>query len=214
MGKLEVRGIATRTVDYDRMKIKLDFQAKESAAAEASEKVMRECEGFLNVLKKHGIDISSISLEQDSVAHSSDYNGNGERIEYYRARRGLEIDVNFDMKVINTIRTITNNSNSQIDFHVDFALSNEDTIRQELFMEALKDAKMQAELMSAVIEQKVVGLISAELNAPKKDLVLSDEVLCMSLCCDEEEENYPNSDELSVSSTTYTESIYTTWEIA
>ena len=40
MGKLEVRGNATKTVDYDFMKIELYFHAKEKTPTEASEKVM------------------------------------------------------------------------------------------------------------------------------------------------------------------------------
>ena len=36
MGKLEVSGNASKTVDYDLMKIELDFHAKEKTATEAS----------------------------------------------------------------------------------------------------------------------------------------------------------------------------------
>ena len=68
--------------------------------------------------------------------------------------------------------------------------------------------------MAQAIDQKLVGLISADKNSPKQESVYVGEVLCMSLCCDDEEETYDNSNELSPSSTTYTESIYTTWEIA
>lgn len=107
MGKLEVRGNASKTVDYDLMKIKLDFHAKEKTATEASQKVMRECEGFLGILKKGGVNISNISLSNDSVDRSVDYHNDGER-EYYRANRILEIESEFNMKMINDIRTITN----------------------------------------------------------------------------------------------------------
>ncbi len=80
--------------------------------------------------------------------------------------------------------------------------------------EALKDAKKQAEVMAQTIDQKVVRLISADKNAPKRDTDCFAEVLCMgSLSCGEVEE-YDNSNELSPSSGTYTETIYTTWEIA
>lgn len=213
MGKLEVRGNSSKTVDYDLMKIKLDFHAKEKTATEASQKVMCECEEFLGTLKKGGVDISHISLSKDCVDRSVDYHNDGER-EYYKANRILEIESEFDMKMINDIRTITNSSNAQVGFHVDFELSNEDAIRQELMTEALTDAKKQAEVMAQAIDQKVVGLISADKNAPKQESVYVGEVLCMSLCCDDVEETYDNSNELSPSSTTYTESIYTTWEIA
>ena len=118
------------------------------------------------------------------------------------------------MKMINNIRSITNSSNAQVGFQVDYELSNEDVIRQELLTEALKDAKRQAEVMAQAIDQKVVGLISADKNAPKQDSVFVGEVLCMSLCCEQEVETYDNSDELSPSNKTYMETIYTTWEIA
>lgn len=213
MGKLEVRGNASKTVDYDLMKIKLDFHAKEKTATEASQKVMRECEEFLKTLKKGGVDISHISLSKDSVDRSVDYHNDGER-EYYKANRILEIESEFNMKMINNIRSITNSSNAQVGFHVDYELSNEDAIRQELLTEALKDAKRQAEVMAQAIDQKVVGLISADKNAPKQDSVFVGEVLCMSLCCEQEVETYDNSDELSPSNKTYMETIYTTWEIA
>lgn len=214
MGKLEVRGSASKTIDYDRMKIKLDFHTKESTAKEASQKVMRECEDFLGILKKGGVDISNISLSKDSVDRGVDYHNDGER-EYYRANRILEIESAFNMKTINDIRSITNNCNAQVGFHVDYELSNEDMIRQELMIEALKDAKSQAEVMAQAIDQKLVGLISADKNDPKPDAVFDCEVLCMSLSCDDdEEETYDNSNELSASNNTYTETIYTVWEIA
>ena len=213
MGKINVRGIASKTVEYDLMKIKIDFHAQEKTATEASEKVMRECEDFLGTLKNGGIDISNISLMKDSVDHSIDYCNEGEK-DYYRASRVLEINSKFDMKMINNLRAIANASKAQVSFHVDYKLSNEDTIRQELVTEALKDAKKQAEVMAQAIDQKVVGLISADKNAPKIDTDCFAEVLCMgSLSCGEVEE-YDNSNELSPSSGTYTETIYTTWEIA
>ena len=144
MGKLEVRGSATRMVDFDRMEIHLDFHAKEETAAEASEKVMQECEDFLGVLKKGGFDISGIALEKDTVDDSTWYLMNGEREDGYTANRVLKIESAFNMKLINDIRAITQSRNDRVKFRVNFSLSNEDEIRQALSMEALKEAKKQA----------------------------------------------------------------------
>ncbi len=215
MGKIEVKGSASRIVDYDLMEIKLDFHAKEKKAAEASEKVMRECEEFLGTMKKAGIDISTISLAKDSVDQTFDYHSDGEK-EYYKATRVLEIESKFDMKMINAIRAIVNKSDAKVGFHVGYSLSTEGEIMQELLMEALKNAKNQAEIMAQAIDQKVVGLISADKNAPAPEYVGGAEVLCIdTISLDEDEyETYENSDELSVSSNTYTETIYTAWEIA
>ena len=216
MGKLEVRGEASRTIDYDLMKIRLDFHAKEDTAKEASEKVMKECEEFLTVIKKGGADISGITLSDDSVSQYDDYINNS-KVEKYKARRVLKIDSKFNMKLINDIRAIINSSDWQVTSHVDFELSNEEEIREELFIEALKDAKKQAQVLAEAIDQKVIGLISADKNSPKSDSVYLGEVLCMGMLelnsGDLVIDHYDNSDELSADKKTYTETIYTMWEI-
>ena len=216
MGKLEVRGEASRTVDYDVMKINLDFHAKDDTAKGASEKVMKECEEFLTVLKKGGADISGITLSDDSVSQYDDYIHDS-RVEKYKARRVLKIDSKFNMKLINDIRAIINSSEWQVTFHVDFELSNEEEIREELYIEALKGAKKQAQAMAEAIDQRVIGLISADKNSPKSDNEYWAEVLCMGelelSSGDLVIEHYDNSDELSADKQTYTETIYTTWEI-
>ena len=214
MGTLEVRGEASRTVDYDVMKLKLIFSEKDDTASEASRKVMRESEDFLGILEKTGFDISKILLADDSVDRTVDYRSNSEK-EYYRADRVFEIDAKINIKMINDLRAIIHSSNAQVGFHVDFKQSNVDEIRQELQTEALKDAKRQAEVMAQAIDQQVVGLISADKNAPKAEHDCLGEVLCMSLSSGEiDEEDYSNSDKLSASYETYTETIYTSWEIA
>ena len=212
MGKLEVRGSASKTVEYDLMKIVVDFHALEKTAKEASQKVMHECEEFLGILKNKGIDISKISLSKDRVDRSVSY-CNGEEAEYYRANRVLEIETDFNMKMINDIRTIIDNNNAQAGFDVKYELSNEDNICQELMIQALKDAKKQAEELAHAIDQKVVGLISADKNAPKQDAICIDEVSCLLQLTGEREMFYEHSDELSPSNVTFTETIFTTWEI-
>ena len=213
MGKIEVRGSASRTVDYDRMSLKLEFHAKENTSKEASQRVVHECEEFLGVLKKGGVDISKISLSDDFVDRSADYYRDGVKKEYYRANRVLEIESEFDLKMINNIRAIIINSDAQVSFQVDYVLSNEDEIRQELLTEALKDAKRQAEVMAEAVGQKVVCLLSADKQSPKSDTAYGGEGSCMSLVCEQEIETYEISDELSPSNKTYTEEIYTIWAI-
>ena len=62
-GKIEVRGNAARTVDYDRMKVEINFHSVEISPTAASEKSMKECEKFLKVLKGDGFDISKIAIK-------------------------------------------------------------------------------------------------------------------------------------------------------
>ena len=214
MGKIEVKGTASRMVDYDSMKIRIEFHAKEITAAEASEKMMRESEDFLGILKSRGIDISEISILRDSINQNSYYRDNRETEEDYSSRRSIEIISRFDMKMINSFRAIAQNSKSQVSYHVDYFLSNEDEIREELFAEAIQDAKKQAAFIAEAIDQKLIGLISAEINDPKaKTENYGPDVFCMALHEGVTEESYDNSDQLSTYSTSLSENIYTTWEI-
>lgn len=113
MGKIEVRGCAERTVDYDLMKIKIDFHAKEETPDKASMKVMHECEEFLAKLKEGGFDLSTIALKSDDVQQSYNYR-NDTQVECYNASRELKLVCKFNMKLINEIRSITNDMKSKV----------------------------------------------------------------------------------------------------
>ena len=216
MGELTVRGSASKRVDYDLMIIDLIFHSKENTAKEASQKVMHECEEFLKVLEKGGVDISEISLSKDSVETAMAYNNDYDREwECYKANRSLRIESEFDMKMINAIRSITNNSGAQVEFNVKYKLSNEEAISQELQFEALRNAKKQAEEMAQAIDQKVIGLISADKNGlSNKELEQFINAVSMRLCCEQTDETYDHSDKLSSSNILLTETIQTIWEIA
>lgn len=83
MGKIEVRGSAERTVDYDLMKICINFHSSESTPEEASTKVMKECEEFLGRLKQGGFDISGIALKLDEIEKSHFYCKDDPQEYYY-----------------------------------------------------------------------------------------------------------------------------------
>ena len=214
MGVIEVRGCASRTVRCDIMKIELNFHASEDTADKASNKVMHECEDFLGVLKNGGIDVSKISIMKDSVCRMTSRISNYEEKEYYEAQRVIEIDSEYDMEMINSIRTVIDQRKVQANFHADFYVSNMDEISQELFCEALKDARIQAEKMAAAIDRKITGLVKADKNDPRKssctllDYLSSGEVLCQDSI-----ESFENTNMLSAACERMSENIYTTWEV-
>lgn len=213
MGKLEIKGVAKRKVDYDIMKIKIDFYAKAKTPDEASKNVMRECEDFLKKLKEAGANLSSIVLKDDKVEQEH-YFDNSNREECYRANRELEIVTKFDMKEINGIRSIVNSMGSKFEFRVSYELSEKNVIMEELLVEALKDAKHQAEMLAAAIGQRVIQLISADKNEFHGREVQGSEIFCMSMGSLKKcEKEYSNSDELIADKITLSNEIYTVWEV-
>lgn len=214
MGKLEVKGIASRTMDYDRMKIKLEFYSNEDTPAEASNKVMKECEEFLRIAEKDGLNVSEMKLKEDKVYGKTSFSRDEEKT-YYCGNRTIEIETGFDMKLINYIRTAINSEKMSVEFDVDFSLTNEEEIKKNLLQEALQDAKSQAEEMAKAIGQKVVGFVSADQKITQREIqkMNQDLLQCLSLC-EDYDSHYDISNKLSATKTTVIESINTVWEIA
>ncbi|MCR4851879.1 MAG: SIMPL domain-containing protein [Lachnospiraceae bacterium] len=213
MGKIDVEGYAERMVDYDLMKISIDFHDKGRTSDSASVSVMQECEHYLEILKKTGIDISKIRLIKDSVNEYTRYMNDDEQDEF-SATRKLELTAPFNMKMINTLRSIADGLKLQVDFNVSYVLSNETEIRKELLKEAVIAAKTRAEEIASSIDMSIKGLISAD----KKDHDLREtdgNVLCLYDSIDAvcECERFEYSETLMQSSITLTENIYTVWEL-
>ena len=214
MGKLEVKGYAARTMKNDLMRIEISFRERKKTSSEASQRVMQECEDFLSVLEKSGVDISKIILKNDEIDYRSDYRSD-RNDEYYVANRKLELLSEYDAGLLNHIRSICNKMESQVEFDVRYLLSNEEEIKQILVKEALVDAKRQAESMASAVDRKIVGLIKADVNPPKPDKIVGEaEVLCInSLTLAEDVETYEKSDKLVATTIQLSEVIYTTWKV-
>ena len=180
MGKIEVEGYAERTVEYDLMEITIGFYEFDISAKEASSEVMNSCERYLAALKKQGIDISGIRLADDNVRSDSRY-FDDDNIDGYCAHRKLIITAPFDMKLINTLRSISDKLDLQTGFNVNYQLSDCNRIKEELKLEAIRNAKSQAETIAASIDLKVTGLISADKNE-RMGKGSSGEAMCVRQC--------------------------------
>ena len=76
------------------------------------------------------------------------------------AKRRLEIRIPFNMSVINRIRQIVDENEYSIEFSLNYEMSNEYEIREELIKEALLDSKKKAEELAATLGLKVVDVES------------------------------------------------------
>lgn len=157
MGVFEIHGNAKRTVHYDVAVIGIDFVASEKTSYGASSKVMEYCENFLCKLEKMGIDPSHFTLQEDTV--SDNRYSDDDRVE---ATRSIRIKIPFKMDTINAIRDILDNEKCDVHFELDFDLSNEDEIKDELLKEALLDSRQKAEMLADSLGMKVIGIESVE----------------------------------------------------
>ena len=187
MGKLEVKGTAERTVDYDLMKLKIDFHAKEETPDKASKKVMRECEDFLARLKERGFDLSAIALKSDDVQQSYNYHNNTQ-VECYNASRELELVCMFNMKLINEIRSIRSNISISTDVIVGFPGETE-----ELFEKTIDTCrKVEFSKLHVFPYSERKGTASSRMNDKLDGGIIKDRARVLIKVSEELEINYMN----------------------
>lgn len=157
MSIFEIQGQAKRNVNYDIAVVSITFTEKGETSYLASKAVMRECEQFFEKLNVEGITSSNAMLGDDSV--SEDRYADSSKVI---ANRKVEFRIAFNMEVINRIRQIIDENEYSTRFHMEYELSNEDQIREELLKEALLDSKKKAEDLAEVLNMTVIGVKSVE----------------------------------------------------
>ncbi len=155
MGVFELRGNAQKEEECDLMKINIDFEAKGKNAAECSEKVMKECERFLEEVEKIGINASEITLSNDEVS-TPRYSEDDKLV----AERSLQIKKAYSMPLINSIRSILQNGKYDFEMDVDFEVMDEEKIHIELAQEALAKSRNEAEKIAESLGMKIEGVKS------------------------------------------------------
>ena len=178
MGKIKTRGFAKREVEYDRMKIRLDFYAAEQTTGEAIRSVSDSCEAFLGKLEELGLAAEKIRSAGDAVSHDM-YT---ER-EQARASRAIEFTAEYDLALIDRVKEAVAEGSFRADMSVEPVLSKEAEIREELIKEAIADARRSADLIAESTGTRVVGIdeiqtdrrfdLMADMGAEEDALLLS-----------------------------------------
>lgn len=157
MGLFEIHGQAEKMVNYDIAVINITFTESGATSHLASKMVMRECEQFLEKMNSEGIKVADIILDDDTVSEDRYRDNNS-----VKASRGLIIRMPYDMAAINRIRQIIDENEYSIEFDLDYELSNEASIHDELLKDALLDSKRKAELLANSMGLTVKGIDSVE----------------------------------------------------
>lgn len=206
MGTFQITGSAERKINYDMALIELTFAEADSASHIASKIVMRECEQFLEKLEAEGIPAESIALDNDSV--SENYYRDSNKVN---AKRKLEIRVPFNMSAINRIRQIVDENEYSIEFSLNYEMSNEAEIREELIKEALLNSKKKAEELADTLGLKVVGVESLETYNRSGKIDAAKDRLAAPVCL--EAPQFLRSNKLQAKEEKLSESIEVVWKI-
>ena len=159
MSKLTNVGRAKKQYEADAETITLCFQAHAENAATANEKVLAECETFLEVLTNWGIAMDQIHMSDDRISQSYD----DQELEAEAARE-IKLELPYSMEFNNSILALIQEKHLNVDFEIDYHLSNYESIHQELMQAALADSKAQAEMIAASMGQRIIGIDKLEVD--------------------------------------------------
>lgn len=159
MGKLTIEGKASRKIEADTEEITLSFQYHAENSAEASKKVISECELLLKELTHWGISPEQIYISDDDIDQRYD-----DRMLYVTAAREITIELPYNMEFNNSLMELIQKKQMNIDYDISYSLSNYKEIHKELIQEALADSKEKAELIAAAMGQRITGIDSLKIS--------------------------------------------------
>ena len=179
-GRVFVKGKATGKYTCDKVAIKITFYCANTSAAKATETMMSQCEKFLQRLAEHGVDISTIQLQKDSIDQPGYRNE-----DKSKASRTLNFDCDATATINNLILKIIQDEHLDAEISTDYYLSNEDELRRKLRSEAMADSKENAELLAQAANKTIVGVDTIDMsNHPSrvslaKSITIDDKIDCM-----------------------------------
>lgn len=155
MGKLSMAGNAEREITYDTLNLLIDFCVYAPSAAKATERLTNECEDFLSLITKEGIDFKDIHLGENSIEHNR-----GEKEIAFCATRQLNIKLNLDMLIINSLTELIKEKDYSVAVYCNYSYSEQKAVHMELLRDALEDSRKKAEFIAEAMGQKITGIDS------------------------------------------------------
>ncbi len=155
MSVFEIEGTARRAVPCDVAIISITFKGEGNNPAELSQKVMQECDDFLEKIAKSGMNLKNVRFDQDRVADGRYRDANEKQ-----AIRSIRLRIPFDMKLINEIQSLLYMGKYSYELVVTGDISNRTQLKIELAKEALNNSKKEAEELAETLELKLKGVDS------------------------------------------------------
>ncbi len=164
VGVLKVKGSAKQDYEIDRFIIKTRIKASDKSSGEAITLGKKRTEAFLHLMKDRlGIDPSDIIAGDYIVSH-----GYGVQPEYGFSRE-LSICVISDLAFVEEMTTLLEGL-SDVEYEIEFSLSNEQEKSKEVLSAAIADSASKAEIIAQSLGQKIIGVGSVDFDYSESEL--------------------------------------------
>ena len=197
MGTMKIIGKAERKYTCDRMTISIHVIADEPTHDRAVQKCMNDSEALLKDLQSSGLELNQIKLNNHSVS-TRHYDNK----PYIQAERGIEIEAAFDMKLINHLTDLIQTNHYNADISTGFSVSDLAGIHRQ--------SRKKAEIIAALMGQKIAGIEKVEVGDRYDDDYLSDYQIGESEFVSRKKASLA-SDQLSATDTEESETVTVIW---
>lgn len=159
MGKALVKGHAEQEFAPDICEITFSVETEGTTAAKATSAARRELEELVSKLEKIGIRPDTLIISDDSSKRPYSY-----RDENYTAKKQIKLRIPTNTALVNRIHGIIGSGFENTTLDINYEISTETAIMQELTKLAIQDSRKAAELLAEATGTKVVGIDAANLS--------------------------------------------------
>ena len=160
MGKLVVTGTARGEHAYDLLDVNVKFFGRGGTSAKALENLLEQCERFLTIITKMGVEKENIRMKEDEVTEYHSYRDDCD--DEFQAERTIVVRIPYEMDLVNVFLEIIAKEDLSAELLQNPIISDEESICKSLTQKALQDAKQKAELYTEGLGQKIVGIDSVK----------------------------------------------------
>lgn len=169
MGKITVSGTAEKEIPADIAEISVRFQTRANSTSNAIKKITEQCEEFLSILKNIGFDMKHIRIKDDHIQQN--YFDNRLNVT---ASKSISIKIKLDSALNNYIISILKSKNYDVNYNIEYKVSNLAEIHRQLLKEALSDSKRKAEIVAETMNQHIIGIDSMNTSDIKNPIKYKD----------------------------------------
>ena len=160
LNTITVEGKSQKSIKPDLCFISMTFEKTDTSLKRSMDGLNKNIKTITNIFKNYSIDTSDIRIAEYSI--SSQINDDIKRKEY-SVKNELNIDIKYNRKLISALLSEIQNLNMKdLDMNLEYGVSDSLNIetRKELKIQAIRNAKKNAEQISKELNLDIIGVKS------------------------------------------------------
>lgn len=154
MGQLKIKGSAQKEFKADMMEVVISISIFGETSHHAINRGKQEAEQVLQLLVDMGINLSDVTMNEDSVSTPNRYN----EYKFYQFEKEMSFISEANLSIIEALSEGIVENKLSATYKEKFYLSNIGDAKKIVLQEALLDSKKKAEALAETLGQKIIGM--------------------------------------------------------